>query len=308
MLAMKRSRPELTRRGAMQALLGVAWGAAGGLSDDARAKSRVTPPPTGTKPAPWLTLPPTPALPPPGKSGIAEVNGTRLFYAQFGQGTPVLMLHGGMGSSNYWGYQIEALAKDHLVTVVDTRGHGRSPVTSSAFSYEIFADDVIALIAFLKLPPAAIVGWSDGAITGLILAMRKPELVARLFAFGANASLDGMKAGGGRTPVFAAYSARCKAEYRELSPDPDKWSKLVDGLRAVWHSELHITRRKLGAIERPTTISLGQYDEIIRPEHAREMAGAIPGARLAIQPDVSHFAMLQNPQQFNAALAEFLAA
>jgi pimeloyl-ACP methyl ester carboxylesterase len=285
----------------MQVLTAVAaCGAADGLHSETAGQSPATPP--------WLTLPPTPPLPRPDKSGIAEVNGTRLFYAQFGHGTPVLLLHGGMGNSNYWGYQIESLAKNHLVTVVDTRGHGRSPVTSSAFSYDVFADDTVALIQFLQLPPTAIVGWSDGAVTGLILAMRKPELVARLFAFGANVSLDGIKAGGGRTPVFAAYSTRCKAEYRALSPDPDKWSKLVDGLRAVWHSELHITKRKLAAIKSPTTISDGQYDEIIRPEHAQEMAHAIPGARLVIQPDVSHFAMLQNPEQFNRALAEFLAA
>jgi pimeloyl-ACP methyl ester carboxylesterase len=298
MLAMNRSVPEITRRRALKALAAVAAWIAGGLPGATAGEAH--------EPGPWLTLPPTPPLPRPDKSGMAEVNGTRLFYAQFGQGTPVLLLHGGMANSNYWGHQIEALAKTHLVTAVDTRGHGRSPVTSSAFSYEIFADDVIALIEFLKLPPAAIVGWSDGAVTGLLVALRKPELVARLFAFGANASLDGMKAGGGRTPVFAAYSTRCKAEYLALSPDPDKWSKLVDGLRAMWHSQLHITSRKLATIKSPTTISVGQYDELIKPEHALDMARAIPGARLVIQPDVSHFAMLQNPEQFNAALAQFL--
>ncbi len=305
MLAMKRSRPEITRRRALQVLAAAAaCGAAGGLHAETTDKSRATPP--------WLTLPPTPEMPTPANSGLAPVNGTQLFYAQFGPaapvGAPVVLLHGGMGSSNYWGYQIEALAKDHLVITVDTRGHGRSPVTSGIFSYDILANDTIALMEFLKLPPAAIVGWSDGAVTGLILAMHRPELVARLFAFGANVSLDGMKAGGGRTPVFAAYSSRCKAEYRTLSPEPDKWSKLVDGLRVMWHSELHITRRKLAAIKCPTTICEGQYDEIIRPEHAQEIARAIPGARFVMLPDVSHFAMLQNPEQFNRALAEFLAA
>ena len=296
---MDRFPPDVTRRRAMQALAGVALcGAAGGLSDATAGKSR--------EPAPWLTLPPTPALPHSDKSGIAEVNGTRLFYAQFGHGEPVLLLHGGLGSSNYWGHQIEILAKTHMVVAIDTRGHGRSPVTSGAFSYYLFADDVIALIEFLHLPKVSIVGWSDGAVTGLLMAMRKPELVARLFAFGANISLDGMKAGGGRTPVFAAYSSRCKAEYRTLSPDPDKWSKLVDGLRAMWRSELHITKRKLAAIKCPTTICVGQYDEIMRLEHAQEIARAIPGARFVLQPGVSHFAMLQNPQQFNEALSDFL--
>ena len=295
---MNRSKPQISRRHAVQALASFA------LCSSALAEGSSKP----REASPWLTLPPTPELPRPDKSGIAEVNGTKLFYAEFGQGNPVLLLHGGMGNSNYFGYQIAALARDYRVVAIDTRGHGRSPVTSGTMSYDLLADDAVALMQSLALPPAAIVGWSDGAVTGLLLAMRRPEHVARLFAFGANVSLDGMKAGGGRTPVFAAYSSRCKAEYPTLSPSPDKWPKLLDGLRGMWRSELHITRRKLSAIKCPTTICEGQYDEIIRPEHAQEIARAIPGGRFVMLPDVSHFAMLQNPQQFNRALLDFLAA
>ena len=296
---MHRFTPEITRRRALQTLAGIALcGAAGGLNAAAGEPSET---------APWLTLPPTPALPPPDRSGIAEVNGTRLFYAQFGRGEPVLLLHGGMGSSNYWGYQIESLARSHAVTVMDTRGHGRSPVTSSAFGYELFADDVVALMDYLRLPNASLVGWSDGAVTGLLAAMRRPDRVARLFTFGANFSADGAKAGGGRTPVFAAYSSRCRDEYRTLSPKPDKWPELIAGLRTTWHSELNITKRKLGTLKCPTTMCVGQYDEIIKWERAQDMAQAIPAGRFVLLPDVSHFAMLQNPEQFNRALADFLA-
>lgn len=298
---MKPCQPKLSRRRAVQALMGFALcGGSRALAREASGKS--------PEQSPWLTLPPTPELPRPDRSGFAEVNGAKLFYAEFGQGIPVLLLHGGMGNCNYWGYQIEALAKDYRVIAVDTRGHGRSPVASGAMSYDVLAEDAVAVMQMLELPPAAIVGWSDGAVTGLLLAMRRPEHVARLFAFGANVSLDGMKAGGGRTPVFASYSSRCRGEYRALSPAPDKWPKLMDGLRGMWHAELHITRAKLAAIQCPTTICEGQYDEIIRPEHAQEIARAIPGARFVMLPDVSHFAMLQNPQQFNRALLDFLAA
>ena len=160
---------------------------------------------------------------------------------------------------------------------------------------------------YLRLPNASIVGWSDGAVTGLLTAMRRPDRVARLFTFGANFSADGAKAGGGRTPVFAAYSSRCKAEYRTLSPEPDKWPELIAGLRATWHSELNITKRKLGTLKCPTTMCVGQYDEIIKWERAQDMAQAIPAGRFVLLPDVSHFGMLQNPEQFNRALAEFLA-
>ena len=149
----------------------------------------------------WLTLPPTPALPQGGQSGYAAVNGIKIWYATFGLGEPVILLHGGLANSNYWGRQVEQLAQIFSVTVMDTRGHGRSPVTSPSFSYDLFAKDVVDLLDFLKIPEVSVVGWSDGAITGLQLAMTKPDRISRLFAFGANSSLDGLKANGARSGV-----------------------------------------------------------------------------------------------------------
>jgi pimeloyl-ACP methyl ester carboxylesterase len=259
-----------------------------------------------TADAPWLTLPPTPALPTPTQSDVVAVNGTRLFFAQFGAGEPVVLLHGGMGSSNHWGHQIPELARRFSVIAMDTRGHGRSPVTSAAFGYRLFAEDVAALLDHLAIARASLVGWSDGAVTGLELAMTRPERVARLFCFGANSTLDGMKPHGARSPVFVAYAQRCQAEYRQLSPSPEKWPQLVDGLRAMWRSQPSFTRQQLARITAPTAVSDGDYDEIIRREHTVTMSRQIPGARLVMLPRVSHFAMLQNPAQFNAALLDFL--
>src|SRR6202035_5435738 len=99
------------------------------------------------------------------------------------------------------------------VIAMDTRGHGRSPVTSAALGYRLFAEDVAALLDHLAIARASLVGWSDGAVTGLELAMRRPERVARLFAFGANSALDGLTPHGARSPVFVAYAQRCQAEY-----------------------------------------------------------------------------------------------
>jgi pimeloyl-ACP methyl ester carboxylesterase len=255
---------------------------------------------------PWLKLPPTPALPTPARSDIAAVNGTKIFFAQFGAGEPVLLLHGGMGSSNYFGHQIPTLARHFSVIAMDTRGHGRSPVTSAAFSYRLFADDVAALMDHLRIAKASLVGWSDGGVTGLQLAMSRPERVSRLFAFGANSTPDGLKPHGARSPVFTAYAQRCQAEYPQLSPRPDKWTQLVDGLRAMWRSQPSFSREQLARITAPTAVADGEYDEIIKREHTVAMSGQIPGARLVMLPRVSHFAMLQDPAQFNAALLDFL--
>src|SRR5262249_19007649 len=144
---------------------------------------------------PWLTLPPTPDLPETTRSGRLTLNGTSIWHAQFGAGPHVLLLHGGLGNSNYWGHLGGALAQSFTVTVMDTRGHGRSPVMSGAFGYRIFAEDAVALLDALAIPSAAIVGWSDGAVTGLQLALTRQQRVAKLFAFGANASPDGMISG-----------------------------------------------------------------------------------------------------------------
>ena len=182
---------KLTRRQALEALGG--FGAIGTLLAGGAGTPAVEAA-AGTTDAKWLTLPPTPTLPGATRKGIAAVNGTDIFYALFGQGPPVLLLHGGLANSNYWGHQIDYLARSFTVIVMDTRGHGRSPVTSHAFSYGLFAEDAASLLDFLKIPQVAVVGWSDGAVTGLQLAMTKPDRVSKLFAFGANSSAEGSKA------------------------------------------------------------------------------------------------------------------
>jgi pimeloyl-ACP methyl ester carboxylesterase len=302
-----------TRRGIIGALAG--FGAVGGrglgrsdaLAGEVKAGSaqRVETA-AGAGKAKWSTLPPTPTLPPAMRSGVATVNGTSVFYAQFGQGPPVLLLHGGLANSDYWGHQVRHLASSFSVVVADTRGHGRSPVMGPSFSYGVFAEDAAALLDFLKIPQAAIVGWSDGAVTGLQLAMTRPEKVSKLFVFGANSSADGLKANGARSPVFVTFAARCRTEYAVLSPHPERWPQLLDGLRHMWRTEPNFTARNLAAVKAATTVSDGEHDEIIKREHTERMARSIPHARLMMLAGVSHFAMLQDPHQFNQALGAFL--
>jgi pimeloyl-ACP methyl ester carboxylesterase len=303
-----------TRRRTLKAL--AAFAASSGMLFGEACPQAIEPNPTPMhppKPRPganesWLKLPPTPALPPMEQRGLVTINGTSIFYAQLGKGPPVLLLHGGLANSNYWGHLLDQLPKDFFVTVMDTRGHGRSPVMSRAFSYGLFAQDVVGLLDFLKIRQVAIVGWSDGAITGLQLAMTNPDRVAKLFAFGANSSLDGLKTNGSRSSVFITFENRTRGEYALLSPHPEKWSQLVDGLRVMWRTEPRFTKENLATVKAHTTISDGEYDEIIKRHHTEQIARAIPGARLVILPDVSHFAMLQNPVEFNESVIEFLTA
>ncbi len=255
----------------------------------------------------WTTLPATPALPPGGRQGTISVDGVRIFYARYGHGTPVVLLHGGLGNANYWGNQIAVLASRYDVIAIDLRGHGRSTMTDAPMHYERLAADVLGVMDGLGIRRAALVGWSDGAIIGLSLAMTEPDRVERLFAFGANYDLQGLIPGGSHAAVFARYTARTAAEYRALSPRPDGYRMLVQRMTQMWNAEPHFSRGGLASIRVPVAIVDGDRDEIVRPQHTRDLAAAIRGASLIIEPGVSHFAMLQDPERFNADLLQFLA-
>ena len=259
---------------------------------------------------PWQSLPPTPQLPPGTVDRHVEVGGARIWYAQWGarsKATPVLLLHGGFGNSNYFGNLLPALL-DHgyRVIAMDSRGHGRSTRSDAPYSYHSMADDVIGLLDALRIRRVNVVGWSDGAIIGLDLALNHPDRLAGLFAFGANADVSGAKEGFDKNPVFAAYLARVPAEYRQLSPTPDQWDSFSAAVGKMWDSQPAFSANSCGSLKVPIVIADGEYDEAIRPEHTRYMASNIPGARLVILSGVSHFAMLQDPRKFNAAVLEFL--
>jgi pimeloyl-ACP methyl ester carboxylesterase len=175
-------------------------------------------PPAGAQ-YPWMRLPPTPALPKPGTSGIAPVNGIRLWYAEFGHGTPVILVHGGLANSDYWGLQVPALAAHYHVIVLDSRGHGRSTGSDAPIGYDLMSSDILALMDYLHIRKAALVGWSDGAIIGLDIAIHHPDRLTQLFAFAANSNPSGVK-DVNQSPVFTAYIQCAAKEYAQLSPTP----------------------------------------------------------------------------------------
>ena len=253
----------------------------------------------------WMTLPPTPSLPAPQSSGKVEVNGASIWYAVFGSGPPVVLLHGGLANSNYWGGQVPALAAAHQVIVIDSRGHGRSTRSAVPYGYELMASDVLGVMDKLGVKQAAVVGWSDGAIIGLSLAMHHPDRVARLFAFAANSDPSGVK-DVDKSPVFQQFIARGEKEYEALSATPKEYKKFVEEISAMWANQPHWTKDDLAKITVPTWIVDADHDEAIERSNTELMAGAIPKAGLLLQPEVSHFSMLQDPAQFTADVQHFL--
>jgi pimeloyl-ACP methyl ester carboxylesterase len=198
--------------------------------------------------AQWLTLPPTPVLPNADRSGYAPINGIKIWYAMFGQGEPVILLHGGLVNSNYWGNQVPVLAKYYQVIVMDSRGHGRSSRDERPFSYELMASDVIGLMDYLEIRKVAIVGWSDGAIIGLVIAIHHPERLTKLFAFGANSNPTGVKDNLDKNPVFKACATRAEKEYQQLSPTPDQYRSFSDQLNKMQATQPDFTAEELRSI------------------------------------------------------------
>jgi pimeloyl-ACP methyl ester carboxylesterase len=254
---------------------------------------------------PWERLPPTPALPKAEHSGVAAVNGIRLWYAVFGHGDPVILVHGGLANSDYWGLQVPVLARGYQVVVLDSRGHGRSTRTAAPIGYDVMASDVLALMDMLHIGKAALVGWSDGAIIGLDIAIHHPERLTRLFAFAANSEPSGVK-DVEKSPVFSAYIERAAREYERLSPTPREFKAFLDNISHMWATEPHYTEAQLRGIVVPTWIVDADHDEAIKRENTDYMAELIPGAGELILPGVSHFAFLQDPALFNEALMHFL--
>ena len=220
-------------------------------------------------------------------------------------GIDLILLHGGLANSNYWGHQVPELAKTHRVIVMDSRGHGRSTRDAQPYRYALMASDVLGLMDHLGVPQAAVVGWSDGAIIGLSMAMSHPQRVSRLFAFAANSDPSGVK-DVNKSTVFMDFIARGQKEYEALSATPREYKKFVEEISTMWATQPNWTAADLAGIKVHTWIVDADHDEAIKRENTEFMAGAIPNAGLLLQPEVSHFSMLQAPQQFTDDVKRFL--
>ena len=106
---------------------------------------------------------------------LAPANGIEMYYAVFGAGDPVLLIHGGLGHADIWASQVATRSKTHKVIVADSRGHGRTTRNQQPFGYDLMASDYLALLDFLKIDKTALVGWSDGGIIGIDIALNHPS-------------------------------------------------------------------------------------------------------------------------------------
>jgi len=221
----------------------------------------------------------------------AAVNGLKMYYEIHGEGPPLLLLHGGCGSiSEKW---ISYFSPAFRVIAMEQMGHGRTAdVPERPFHYHDMAEDTVELMRQLEIENAVIVGYSDGGIIGLDIAIHHPERVTTLVLTGANTRVDGYTEENlewlrtfdpGETPVTEAYA--------RLSPDgATHWPMLRERLRSMWLVEPVYSREAIERVKVPTLIIIGDAD-IVTPEHAVEMFRAIPESQLCVVPNAGHGVM-----------------
>lgn len=245
-------------------------------------------------------------LPVANDQGYVENEGARIWYARFGSGMPVVLLHGGLGNSGNWGYQVPALVGEgYRVVVIDSRGHGRSTRDTQPYSYELMASDLSAVMDVLHMKKVSLVGWSDGACTALVFASKAPARVAGVFFFGCNMDPSGTKEFE-FTPIIGRCFNRHKQDYAQLSATPDQFDSFLEAVELMQRTEPNYSAEDLAQIKIPVAIVQSEFDEFIKLEHAEYLARSIPNAEFILLPGVSHFAPLQRPEQFNGAMLNFL--
>lgn len=236
-----------------------------------------------------------------------EHDGARIWYASYGSGPAVILLHGGLGHSGNWGYQVpDLVGSGYRAIVIDSRGHGRSTRDERPYTYELMAADVLAVMDQLRMEKAGLVGWSDGACTAMILGMKAPARVAGLFFFGCNMDPSGTKEITQPSQTMARCFRRHMKDYAQLSATPDQFGPFADAVSLMQQTEPNYTAADLARVTVPVAIVQSEHDEFIKREHAEYLARSIPGAALIELPGVSHFAPLQRPDLFNGAVRGFL--
>jgi len=237
----------------------------------------------------------------------AEVNGVSIYYETYGSGPPVLVLHGAGAFLETMHYFITALASSHTVIAVDSRGQGRSTDSAGPLTYAAMGDDMIKLMDSLHIRKADVVGWSDGGIVGLDMAMKHPDRIAKLVAIGSNYDVKGLDPRLFTSGFLEQEAADVKPFYDAVAPDPKHFPVLMKKIVHMISTEPHYTATELGRIRAKTAIVAGEHDLILRA-HTDALAHAIPGAKEIIVPGASHAGPLEQPDTYNRIVAGFLDA
>ncbi|HEY8660908.1 MAG TPA: alpha/beta hydrolase, partial [Hanamia sp.] len=227
-----------------------------------------------------------------------KIRGFNMYFETYGAGAPLLMIHGNGGSISNFMYQIPYFSKGYKVIVADSRAQGKSVDTRDSLSYEMMADDFNALLDTLHLDSCYVIGWSDGGIDGLLLAMRHPDKVKKLAVTGANLWPDTTAV----DPIAFDWAINFNASFEKLTQTPEIRNK--SKVAHLLSYEPHITTGQLKKIKCPTLVIGGDHD-VILPKHTLLIAESIPRSYLWIVPNSGHSIPIFYKDQFNEEVNNF---
>ena len=229
---------------------------------------------------------------------FVKTRGINLYYETYGQGEPLLIIHGNGGSINNFIYQIPYFAKNYKVILADSRAQGKSVDKGDSLSYEMITDDLNALLDTLHLNNCYVIGWSDGGINGLLLAMRHPDKVKKLAVTGANLWPEATAV----DPFIYDWAKNYYDSLKKLPANPDITGRIK--LTRLLAFEPHITTKQLQKINCPTLVIGGDHD-VILPQHTMLIAQSIPNAYLWILPNSGHSTPIFYKEKFNTEIDNF---
>ncbi|MGH1519495.1 alpha/beta fold hydrolase [Chryseobacterium sp. JK1] len=226
-----------------------------------------------------------------------KLKDAELYYEIYGEGEPLVLLHGNSGSIKDYYQQIPVLSKQFKVIAIDTRGQGKSTDTSRKdFTYKQFADDLKALIGHLNLEKINIAGWSDGGNTGLEFAMKYSGNLNRLIIIGANAFPEG---------VDDRLTERFTTQMKQLNDIGPGETFKERRLLKLMLTEPNISTKDLNAIKSPVLVIAGDKD-VIKPDHTEWIAKQIPNTKMKIYKDTTHMVPFEKADELNADIIQFL--
>jgi pimeloyl-ACP methyl ester carboxylesterase len=230
----------------------------------------------------------------------ADIRGFKMYYETYGQGEPLLIIHGNGGSINNFLYQIPYFAKNYQVIIADSRAQGKSIDHTDSLSYEMMADDLNALLDKLNLKSCYVIGWSDGGINGLLLAIHHPDKVKKLAVTGANLWPDTSAV----DPFVYKWAINENDKLKKANLTPQIKNELK--LAHLLSYEPHITVTQLNTITCPTLVIGGDHD-VIRPKHTMLISQSIPNSYLWILPNSGHSTPIFYKDLFNQVVGDFFA-
>lgn len=241
------------------------------------------------------------------------INGKKIYYEEYGQGTPLLLLSGGgiNRSIRDFGKCIPGLSKNYRVIAPDTPGQGRSEQTDS-LSYDLLTDFMSQLIDSLKIDSGYVMGWSDGAIVSLLLADRRPDRIKKAIAVGANNGIrgfvlpDGFPPDSVKIPALEYWAPSNKKDiewYNTLTPKKD-WRKMVNNINMMVYEKEYFPTSVYDSINIPVMIVLGDHD-MISIEHGLEMHRLIKNSQYCVLPNTTHEVFAERPDLINKIAMDF---